>query len=101
LVPPPIENDDSALTIALSYPSAIPGGAATIAGQFGSDVTGLSVHTEDGQTVSATIFDGFNVAAWEGMDFSDVDTLGASFTVHLADGRTRTVSYPNLPEGEY
>ena len=88
-----VADDGFTLVNVMNFPSAIPGGAATVAGQVGAGVTGLSIRTTAGDTVAATIADGFYVAAWEGMDFWDRETLDAVFTLQLADGTTRTVTY--------
>jgi hypothetical protein len=93
-----VADDDITLVNVMNFPSAIPGGAATVAGQVGSAVTGLSIRTDAGGTVEAEVVDGYYVAAWEGMDFWDRDTLDAVFTLHLADGSMRTVSYWEMTE---
>jgi len=94
--PQTVADNDFTLVNVMSFPSAIPGGAATVAGQVGSAVTGLSIRTDAGDTVEAEIVDGYYVAAWEGMDFWDRDTLDAVFTLQLADGSTRTVSFREM-----
>ena len=77
-------------------PSAAPGGLAHVTGQVGSAVTALDVITDDGATVRASMSGGFYVAAWEGMDFWDQDTLDAKFVLTLADGSSKTISYREM-----
>ena len=96
--PQSVAADDVTLVSAFNFPDAIPGGAATVAGQVGSAVAGLSIRTDAGELVEAQVVNGYYVAAWEGADFSDRETLDAVFTVRLADGMTRTVSYLELTE---
>ena len=76
-----------------NFPDAAPGGLATVTGQVGSDVTGLEIRTHAGDVVSATVVDGYYIAAWEGRDFDGTDTLDAEFVLHLADGSTELVPY--------
>jgi len=96
--PQAVADDDFTLVNVMNFPSAIPGGAATVAGQVGGAVTGLSILTDAGETVEAEVVDGYYVAAWEGMDFWDGDTLDAVFMLHLADGSTRSVSFLEMTE---
>ncbi|QHC58852.1 hypothetical protein [Rathayibacter sp. VKM Ac-2760] len=76
-----------------NFPDAAPGGIATVTGRAGSDITGIDVETGAGATVAATLQDGYWIAAWEGGDFDGGDTPDPSFTAHLADGGTTTVSF--------
>jgi len=66
---------------------------ATVVGQVGADVQGIDVRTHDGRTVSASISNGYYIAAWEGSDFTDRDHLDQTVTVHLLDGSTKTATY--------
>jgi hypothetical protein len=79
-----------------NFPDAAPNGIATVTGQFGDSVTGLDIRTHAGNVVTATLVDGFYIAAWEGRDFDGPDTLDAEFIVHLADGSTRTIPYAQV-----
>jgi hypothetical protein len=79
-----------------NFPDAGQEGIATVTGQVGGDVAGIDIHTHAGRTVTAVISDGYWIAVWEGQDFSDRDTLDVTFTLHLANGLTETVSYENL-----
>jgi hypothetical protein len=76
-----------------NFPDAAPGGIAAVSGQIGADVTDLEITTHTGDTVPVSVVGGYFVAAWEGRDFDDRDTLDAQFVLHLADGSTRTVAY--------
>ncbi|MDP4333587.1 hypothetical protein Q7F20_09405 [Curtobacterium sp. A7_M15] len=66
---------------------------ASVSGQVGADVRGVDYTTHDGETVTASVSSGYYIAAWEGEDFSDRESLDGSFTLHLADGTTKTVTY--------
>ena len=82
-----------------NFPDAAPGGLATVTGQVGTDVVGLDIVTHAGDTVAASVGGGYYLAAWEGRDFDDRDTLDARFVMHLADGSSRTVGYHEATEG--
>jgi hypothetical protein len=82
-----------------NFTDAAPEGIANVTGQVGSDVTGIDIATGDGATVPATVKDGYWIAAWEGGDFAGGDTPDPSFTAHLADGTTTTVSYADATNG--
>lgn len=91
----PVAVPDGEITAANpgNFPDAAPGGLATVTGQLGSDVTALEIVTHAGDTVEASVSSGYYIAAWEGRDFDDRDTLDATFVLHLADGSTSTMSY--------
>jgi hypothetical protein len=91
--PQPVANDGLTVVNPSNFPDAAPNGVATVTGQVGNDVTGLAIRTHAGDLVSATLVDGFYIAAWEGADFDGPDTLDAEFIVHLTDGSTRTSPY--------
>lgn len=76
-----------------NFPDAAPNGIATVTGQVGDSVMGVDIRTHAGALVTATLADGFYIAAWEGRDFDGPDTLDAEFILHLADGSTRTIPY--------
>ena len=79
-------------------PDAAPGGLAHVTGQVGADVASLDIITDDGSTAAASMSGGYYVAAWEGMDFWDRDTLDAQFVLTLSDGSSTTVSYREMSQ---
>jgi hypothetical protein len=97
----PASVDSNAFTVVnpTNFPDAAPEGIANVTGQVGSDVTGIDVVTGDGATVAASVKDGYWIAAWEGGDFAGGDTPDPSFTAHLADGTTTTVTFANATNG--
>jgi hypothetical protein len=98
-VPADVAPDGFTIVNPGNSPDAAPGGVAHVGGQVGADVVSLDIITDDGSTVPASITDGFYVAAWEGADFWDRDTLGAKFVLTLADGSSTTISYLDMTEG--
>ena len=88
--------DDFTMVNPGNSPSAAPGGLAHVTGQVGSGVTALDVITDDGSTVGASMSGGYYVAAWEGMDFWDQDTLDAAFVLTLADGSSKTIGFREM-----
>ncbi|MCS5719324.1 hypothetical protein N1027_14395 [Herbiconiux sp. CPCC 205763] len=96
--PVAVAADDLTVVNPGNFPDAAPGGLATVTGQLGSDVTALDIVTHAGDTVEASVSSGYYVAAWEGRDFDDRDTLDATFVLHLVDGSTSTVSYADATE---
>ena len=97
--PVDVASDDFTVVNPGNSPDAAPGGIAHVGGQVGTDVASLDIIVDDGSTVSASITDGFYVAAWLGSDFSDRDTLDAKFVLTLVDGSSSTVGYLELSEG--
>lgn len=97
----PASVDSTAITVVnpMNFPDAAPDGIATVTGQVGSDVTGIDVLTGDGPTVTATVQDGYWIAAWEGGDFAGGDTPDPDFTAHLSDGTTTTVTFADATNG--
>lgn len=98
-VPVDVVSDGFTIVNPGNSPDAAPGGVAHVAGQAGTDIVSLEIITDDGSTVSASIADGFYVAAWEGADFSDRDTLDQTFVLTRADGSSTTISYLEMTEG--
>lgn len=67
-------------------------GLADASGRVGSRVTGVDVVTSSGETVKAVIANGWFVAAWEGSDFTNEETMNQQYVIHLADGSSKTLS---------
>lgn len=89
----PAPDDGLLLAGAGNFPDAAEDGLAHVYGPVGADVSALSVVTQSGERVPATISNGWFIAAWEGRDFYDAETLGSRFVLTLRDGTTRTVDY--------
>ncbi|CAL9474582.1 hypothetical protein SUDANB121_02922 [Nocardiopsis dassonvillei] len=85
--------DGIAVSGAGNFPDAAPGGVAMVHGSVGEDVTGVEVRTNGGESVTAEVADGYFIAAWEGDDFYDRDTLGAVFVLRSQGGGTSEVAY--------
>ncbi|WP_306368988.1 hypothetical protein [Nocardiopsis sp. CC223A] len=93
----PAPDDGLLLAGAGNFPDAAKDGLAYAYGPVGADVAAVSVITQSGEKVPATISNGWFLAAWEGRDFYDAETLGSRFTLTLRDGTTRTVDYLDTP----
>ncbi|WP_306368990.1 hypothetical protein [Nocardiopsis sp. CC223A] len=91
--------DGIALSGAGNFPDAALGGIATVHGSVGEEVTGVEIRTNGGDDVTAEVADGYFIAAWEGDDFYDRDTLGAVFVLRLKDGGTSEIGYLDVTEG--
>jgi hypothetical protein len=75
-------------------------GVAYMGGRIGADVSAVTVTTDAGQEIEASVnLDaGCYLAAWDGDDFTDRSTLGAVLTLHMRDGTTSEVSYLDMTE---
>ncbi|CAL9474697.1 hypothetical protein SUDANB121_02924 [Nocardiopsis dassonvillei] len=90
-------DDGLLLAGAGTFPDAGEEGLAHVYGPVGADVAELTVITQSGERVPAAIADGWFLAAWDGRDFYDAETLGSRFALTLRDGTTRTVDYLDTP----
>ncbi|WP_423918818.1 hypothetical protein ACPEEZ_11190 [Frigoribacterium sp. 2-23] len=75
-----------------------PGGIASVGGRAGPDVTSVTITTDAGEKIDVTVQAGWFLASWQGDDFADTDSLGATFELHLADGSSITTSYLELTQ---
>lgn len=96
LVPAP---DGIAVSGAANFPDAAPGGIATVHGSVGEEITGVEIRTNAGEDVTAEVAHGYFIAAWEGDDFYDRDTMGAVFVLRSQDGGTSEIGYLDVTEG--
>ncbi|QHC58854.1 hypothetical protein [Rathayibacter sp. VKM Ac-2760] len=79
-----------------NFPDAAPGGIATVTGQAGSDVAGITFHPASGASVAAALSNGYYIAAWIGQEFSGPGLADPGVTVRYTDGSSEDVPFSVL-----